>query len=334
MLKSKKSSAPKKVRKISTRTAKRRISNGSAANRKMVAKRKKGIRKANYNSRNIRNANWVYKPNTPVGGIRGALYSAVLIMTIFFGKRSGFDFPVNVSQTDGKKATRKAGKGKTIFLISLSKNNPILVMLTLPKSNRIITALLKMPKSYKLRGDWARARINACSDNVNIVILPATITAYLALLAIFVTAQTNMQNGTKGNKPIRDDAWVPVENAMKSLLAVAQANANASPSTAVAIIESGLFSVKSVAVIPGTVFKATNSNTLGNLNFKAPGAPRAANHIFEKSVDGVTWITLGTVRYCKMTYGGFTPVSKVWVRHRTDLNGVLSAWEYFYVTVN
>src|ERR1035441_9120408 len=115
MEKSKKSSSPRKVRNNSKRAAKRRIRNGSKANKKLVAKRRNGIRKANYNSRNIRNANWVYKPNTPVGGIRGALYSAVLIMTIFFGKRSGFDFPVNVSQTDGKKATRKAGKGKTIF---------------------------------------------------------------------------------------------------------------------------------------------------------------------------------------------------------------------------
>lgn len=208
------------------------------------------------------------------------------------------------------------------MLVALPKSNYRFVLLTLPNSNQIITAVLKMPRSYRLKGDWARARINACSGNEHIVILPATITAYLALLAAFVIAQTNMQTGTKGMKAIRDNAWMAVENDLKALLAVAQANANASPNTAITIIESGLFSVKSVSVKPDSVFKVTNTNTLGTLKMVAPGASRIAMHVWEKSVDGIVWISVGTSHKCRMSYGGFTPVSKVWVRHRIDTNGV------------
>jgi len=334
MLKSKKSSSPKKVRKNSKRTAKRRISNGSIANRKLVEKRKSGIRKANYNARNIRKANWVYKPSPQVSGIRGAILSAALILTVFFSKKGISDSPENVSQTDGKKSTRKAGKGKSVVLISLSKNNPFMVLAVLPNSNQVITALLKIPRSYRLRGDRARAIINACTSNPNIIILSATITAYLALLAAFVTAQTNMQTGTKGNRAIRDNAWKLVMNALQSLMAVAQAAGNESPSTAIAIIQSGSFFVKTVTARKANVYTISNTTTIGTMKMVAPGASRVAFHIWEKSVDGITWTPVGTSHKCKMSYGGFTPVSKVWVRHSTDTNGVISAYQYFYITVS
>ncbi len=337
MLKSKESSAPKRVKKISNRTAKRARSNGSAVNKKLVAKRKIGIRKANYNSRNIRNANRVFVEHTPVGGIRGALLSAAIILSVLFTKKSAAKSTKVVSQTDGKKSTRKVRKennNSVMVLLTLPNGNSLIVLVTLPNTNKVITAVLKIPRSYKLRADWARARINACSGNLNIVIAPATITAYLALVAAFVTAQTNMQTGTKGLKPIRDNSWKAVENALKALMAVAQAAANTSPLTAITIIESGLFFVKSVNTRKATVYNVSNTNTLGTMKVVAPGASRIAFHIWEKSVDGVVWTSVGTSHKTRMSYGGFTPVSKVWVRHRVDTNGVFTAWQYFYVTVN
>jgi len=331
----KEASAPKKVRKISKRTAKRKISKCSKANKKLVEKKKVGFRKANYNSWNIKKANWVYQPSTPVGGIRGALLSAIMVLTVFFGKRNTSVSPAKISQTDGKKSIRRIGKTKSkIVVVMVNLPNSGIVLLTLPNSNQIITALLKIPRSYRLKGDWARARINACTDNPNIVILPATITAYLAHLAAFVIAQTNMQTGTRGNRPIRDNAWQLVENDMKALLAVAQANANDNPSTAIAIIESGLFFVKSMPAKPGRPFKVVNTNTSGTMSMRAPGASRDSLHVWEKSVDGIIFTPLGSTHKAKLNAGGFTPVSKAWVRHRTDLNGVFSEWQYFYVTVN
>ena len=204
----------------------------------------------------------------------------------------------------------------------------------LPNTNQVITAIMKMPGSYKLRGDRARAIINACSGNLLIVILPATIIAYLALLAAFVTAQTNMATGTKGLRPIRDNAWKAVENALNALMAVAQAAGNASPSTAIAIIESGSFFVKTARSKKDTIFSVSNSNTSGTMFMKAAGAEIISFHVWEKSIDGINWVELGQTHKAKASYPGFTPLTKVWFRHRTDTNGVFSAWEYFYVTVS
>ncbi|MEI6816717.1 MAG: hypothetical protein WCL14_08925 [Bacteroidota bacterium] len=316
------SSSPKKVSKNSAGTAMRRKSNGSEANKKLLAKVKRDNRKAKYNSRNIINANRVYQAPVPVGGMRGVLVSAIIVLTLYFGKRNSSDSSKSVSQTDGKKSVRRIGKSNPYFILSI-----------LPNPNQIITAILKMPKSYKLRGDWARAIINACSGNAYIVILPATITAYLALLAAFVTAQTNMKLRTVGLKPIRDNAWKLVMNALNALMAVAQANGNTNPATAITIIQSGLFTVKMVSGAKPTIYKVTNTNTSGTMKMVAPGAPRIAFHIWEKSVDGVAWVPVGNSHKSRMSYPGFIPVSKVWVRHRIDNNGVLSAWQYFYVTV-
>ena len=318
------SSAPKRVRKNSKRTAKRRISNGSIANKKMLAQRRRSSRKAAYGRRNRINANWVYQVPVPADGFKGAMFSIVLILSVFFTRKSTAKSANVVSQTDGKKSTRKIGK----------KKNSFFMLGILPNTNQVVTAIMKMPGSYKLRADRARAIINACSGNLLIVIPPATILAYLALLAAFVTAQTNMATGTRGLRPIRDNAWKAVENALNALMAVAQAAGNASPGTAIAIIESGSFFVKTARGKKEGSFSVTNSNTLGTLNMKAPGAARTALHVWEKSVDGINWFDLGSTRKVKTSYPGFIPVSKVWVRHRLDTDGVFSVWTYFYVTVN
>jgi hypothetical protein len=318
-------SAPKRVKKISRRTAKRKRSNGSHAAKKSTAKRKRVSRKAAYGRRNRINANWVYHAPVLVDGFKGAMISIVLILSVLFTSRGTAKSPPNVSQTDGKKPTRRIGKKKidSYFMLGI-----------LPNSNMVITAIMKMPRSYKLRGDRARAIINACTGNLMIVILPATILAYLALLAAFVTAQTNMATGTKGLRPIRDNAWKAVENALLALMAVAQAAGNASPSTAIAIIESGSFFVKTARSKKDTIFSVSNTNTSGTMKMGAADAGNIAMHIWEKSVDGINWTPLGTTHKATTSFAGFTSVSKVWVRHQTDTNGVLSAWEYFYVTVN
>lgn len=320
-------SAPERVKKISSRTAKRKRSNGSVARKKLVAKRRKSSIKAAYGRRNSINANLnrMYHVPVPVNGFKGAVFSIVLILSVFFTTRGTAKSPPVVSQTDGKKSTRRIGK---------KINNPVFMLGIIPNSNMVITAIMKMPRSYTKRGDRARAIINACSGNLLIVILPATIIAYLALLAAFVTAQTNMSTGTRGLRPIRDNAWKAVENALGALMAVAQAAGNASPSTAIAIIESGSFYVKTVRSKKDTIFSVSNSNTSGTLTMGAAGASMISLHIWEKSVDGIKWDELGSTHKAKASYAGFTPVSKVWVRHRTDTNGIFTVWEYFYITVS
>jgi len=315
-------SAPKRVKKISTRTAKRKLSNGSVASKKLVSKRRKSSLKAAYGRRNRINANWMYHVPVPVNGFKGAVFSIVLILSVLFTRRGTAKSPPVVSQTDGKKSTRRV------------KRNSFFMLGVLPNSNQVITAILKMPISYKLKGDRARAIINACTGNLLIVIPAITITAYLALLAAFVTAQTNMATGTRGLRPIRDNAWKAVENALGALMAVAQAAGNASPSTAIAIIESGAFYVKTARSKKETIFTVSNSNTSGTLNMSAAGAPINALHVWQQSLDGITWTNLGSTHKAKASYPGFTPVSKVWLRHRTDTNGIFTVWEYFYITVS
>jgi hypothetical protein len=318
-------SAPKGVRKISKGAAKRKRRNGSLAAKKSLAKTKRISRKVAYGRRNRINANWVYQAPVLANGFKGAVISIILILSVFFTNRGTAKSPPVASQTDGKKPTTRIRKKKVDSYFMLG---------VLPNTNMVITAIMKMPRSYKKRGDRARAIINACTLNLLIVVPPITIAAYLALLDAFVVAQTNMATGTRGLRPIRDNAWKAVEVALNALMAVAQAAGNASPTTAIAIIESGSFYVKTVRTKKDTIFSVSNSNTSGTLSMGAAGASIISLHIWEQSVDGIKWNELGTTHKAKASYPGFVPVSKVWVRHRTDTNGIFTVWEYFYITVS
>jgi hypothetical protein len=233
------------------------------------------------------------------------------------------------------------GKGRyrntVIILVDItrrrSRYGTYYMVMSLPTVTQVIKATLMEPRSYRQKGNWALGIINACSGNPLIVILPATIIAYLAHLTLFNTAQSNMAFRTVGNRKIRDDAWIVVQHDLKALMAVAQANSDANTLNGITIIQSGLFKVKMVPGKQNKVFRAdVNTGISGTIILNAPEIPRTSLHIWEQSLDGITWTPIDKSRKGTYTVTGLKPVSKMWFRHGTDPATALG-WDYIYVTI-
>jgi len=233
------------------------------------------------------------------------------------------------------------GKGRfrntVIILVDItrrkSRYGTYYMVMSLPTVTQVIRATLNEPKSYTKKGVFALGIINACSGNPLIPILPATILTYLADLALFNTAQSNMALRTIGLAEIRDNAWIVVQHHLKVLMAVAQANSDANTLNGITIIQSGLFKVKMVPGKQNKIFRAiVNTGISGTIILKAAEIQRTSLHIWEQSLDGINWTRIDKTRAVKITVEGLKPVSKMWFRHGTDPATALG-WEIIYVTI-
>jgi len=207
-----------------------------------------------------------------------------------------------------------------------------LILAALPTVTQVIMAALDEPIPYKEKGSWALGIINSCTDNPLIVILTATITAYLADLAAFNTAQSKMATGAHTAREIRNNAWIQVKHDLLALMAVAQANSNADTLNGITIIQSGGFKVKMVGTRPANIFKAV-TNGPGVMNVSAAGAPRGALHDWYISLDGVNWTAYLSTKNRSMIATGLIPQTKVWFRHRVRLGDIIGEFELIYVPV-
>ena len=220
--------------------------------------------------------------------------------------------------------------------VGIIGSNPRYIILTgMPSVTQVIIATLNHePEAYDKKGNWALGIINACSGNPLIVILPGVITAYLATLALFTTAEANMSSGLHTAKEIRDKKWIDVKHNILALMAVAQLNSNNLPLSGIEIIESGHFKVKMVGAHEVHPFKALNAGP-GTMNVSDAGAGDAAVHDWELSIDGLHWTAYLTTRHAKMTATGLPLTTKVWFRTRARVEGMpIPEWDLIYVTVN
>jgi len=231
------------------------------------------------------------------------------------------------------------GSKKTGALMDMNRidryqmQNYGLMLITIPLASRVITAVMKIPRSYSDRIITARAITNACTSNPLIVILPVTIAAYLGAIDLLDTYQTATKTRTLGTVSTRNAQWIIVYNNLKSLMAVAQSGANANQSQAIVIIESGLFKVKSTTARKAGVFMAVHGLTSGTVILSAAGASKTAMHEWEMSLDGITFTSLPNTRLSKTTVSGLIPISKIWFRHRTVDGAVATDWDYIYFIV-
>jgi hypothetical protein len=204
----------------------------------------------------------------------------------------------------------------------------------LPTVTQVILAYLGEPDAYDKKGNFALGIINKCTGNPLIVILPATITAYLADLTLFNTAEANMSSGLHTAREIRDNAWIVVKNHLLAIMAVAQLNSNNNTLSGITIIQSGGFGVKTVGAHEVHPFKAVNAGP-GIMNISDAGAGDLAMHDWEYSLDGITWIAYMTTRHANMQATGLPQTTKVWFRTRARIEGLpIPVWAIIYVTVN
>ncbi len=209
------------------------------------------------------------------------------------------------------------------------------ILMSTPVITHIVIATSQLSRSYDKCGIEARAIFVACTSNPRIPIPAATMTIYLADCKTFDDAQVATKKRTIGLASIRNDAWAPVYNHVKSCMAVAQSCANDNPVFAVTIIESGGFKPKSIPAAKVNIFTAKNNGTSGSALLKAPGAKKGYLHVFQKSVNGVLYVDCGSSIPRKLTITGVLPVSAVWFRHRATKEGVdLPEWEYAFMTAN
>jgi hypothetical protein len=224
---------------------------------------------------------------------------------------------------------RKFSKHKNVIT-----RRQYLILGTLPTVTQVITAYLGNPDSMKVAGNWALGFINACTDNPLIVITTLQITAYLADLTAFNTAQANMSSGLHTAAEIRDKAWTQVKHNLLAMMAVAQLNSNNDTLNGIEIIQSGHFGVHTIGAHEVHPFKAVNAGP-GIMNISDAGAPNVAIHDWEYSLDGVTWIVYMSTHNAHMTASGLPQTTKVWFRTRARIEGLpIPDWAIIYVTVN
>ncbi len=255
---------------------------------------------------------------------RNAIARRIRIISLYsFGLHS----LLKVQRVD--KNLRKLGKNRNCagLIVLMSGSMPSVTQV-------IIATLNSEPPEYDKKGNWALGIINACTSNPLIVISSTVITAYLATLGLFTTAEANMSSGLHTAKEIRDKKWIDVKHDILALMAVAQLNSNSNPLMGIEIIQSGHFGVKTIGAHEVHPFKAVNAGP-GIMDISDAGAGKSALHDWEVSTDGIHWTAYLTTRHAEMQATGLLLTTKVWFRTRARLEGLpIPEWSIIYVTVN
>ena len=152
----------------------------------------------------------------------------------------------------------------------------------MPLPIHVVTAVLDMPNGNADRGERAEAIIEACADSTYVTVPAGTITAIEANLA-------NYNGATPSTRP---NLWRILHNDLKSLMRLFQDAADDDPENAIAIIESGAFRVKEVAIQQKHEFKAENSAVSGSVNLSAEGGGPQSCHDWKYSADGVLFVRM------------------------------------------
>src|SRR5665213_90978 len=159
-------------------------------------------------------------------------------------------------------------------------------MMSLPTVPQVIIATYDEKPHWGDRHAQMFGRLNACTANAQIPIPPATMILYQSRLADYLLKQTNMATGAHVNTELRDNAYRLSKNDILACMAVAQAQSNDFPLSGIAIIQSGLFGVKSVPLHDAHIFHAVSTGP-GTMYIEAGGAGPHANHDWEWSSDGI-----------------------------------------------
>lgn len=168
-----------------------------------------------------------------------------------------------------------------------------------------IIATLKMPNSISGRGKKAGEISAAAAVSTYLTIAPATITALNALISIYSKAATDA----------RETAYRNLMNALKALMRTFQDAADLDVDTAEALIKSGGFGIKTIAIKQKGKFTATVGIDSGTVDLTAEGGGAYTCHDWMYSADGKVFVRMAPTVAANTQMTGLTPGQYAYFTH-------------------
>ncbi|MEP7168124.1 MAG: hypothetical protein ABI855_02015 [Bacteroidota bacterium] len=208
---------------------------------------------------------------------------------------------------------------KTIYIFDSRRNRQLarkyarskkfrgttIILLALPLVIHKVTAVLNMPKGNADRGERAEAISEACATSTYVTVPPATISA----IDISITTYKDATPATRVND------YRIMLNGLNALMRMFQDAADSAPDTAIAIIESGGFKVKKVAIPQKHEFEASNNAVSGVVDLTAPGGSPRSCHDWMYSRDEIVFERMQPTIGAETHKSGLTPGTYAYFTH-------------------
>jgi hypothetical protein len=104
-------------------------------------------------------------------------------------------------------------------------------------------------------------------------------------------------------------------NGLNAMMSLFQEAADQAPETAIAIIESGAFKVKKVAIPQKHIFEGHNNAVSGVIDLTAQGGGPRSCHDWMYSSDGIIFVRMQPTVNAETHKSGLTPATYAWFTH-------------------
>ncbi len=180
-----------------------------------------------------------------------------------------------------------------------------IILLALPLPIHRVIAVLEMPAGNADRGVRAKDISVAAAVSTYVAVPPATITALNLLIA-------NYNGATPAT---RTNLYRLLLNGLNSLMRTFQTAADADSANAIAIIESGAFRVKNVAIRQKQEFEVSNGLMSGEVDLIAAGGKSHTCHDWMYSADGTIFTRMAPTVNAETHKTGLTPGTYAYFTH-------------------
>ena len=139
-------------------------------------------------------------------------------------------------------------------------------------------------------------------------------------------AQTQALTKAKGTADARDVVAADVHNNLEELKGKVQLMVNADPANAAVIASAAGMRIKARSAYSKPELQAVMTGVPGQVKLVAKAAGRRASYLWEYSLDGSTWVTIGSSTEANITVSGLTVTSAYSFRFNTTIKHTTGAW--------
>jgi hypothetical protein len=176
---------------------------------------------------------------------------------------------------------------------------------------------LNLPKPVPALVKYSLAIVQAMTGNPSFPSPAPTLAAVTAATNALEAAETATLARTKGSVPVRDEKRAALVTMLRQLGAYIQTVADATPETAVSVIESAGVGVRKTAVRKPRVFDVKQGPVSGSASLVAATAGKRSSYEWETSTDGgKTWVLARSTLQARATVTGLPSGASVQFRYR------------------
>ena len=221
------------------------------------------------------------------------------------------------NQTSAVKGATAEQNASTNKKIGMSFNrrygNPVILLMSMPNPNAKAIAVLDMPRTWGDRTQIINSIMAACNNTTLVTFLTGELTGLAALVFIFTNANDDVDLKKLGAVAARKTAYENVVSYLNLTIKFRiQQTANANQGTAISIIQSCLFKVKTYTTPVKTNFAVYSTQIpselkgVGNVKAMALSAGKETlplqSAFYMQSTDGVNWEPIEGTLGAKATF--------------------------------